>query len=723
MIPRMHLTLLGLLAVAAAGCQVEAQSNHNGNHLPDGTVNPDCVLDADDDHDGISNGDEGCLFNRDSDNDTFPDYLELDSDNDGILDSVEAGDPSVATPPRDTDGDGLPDFRDPDSDNDGVPDGDEDRDGNGVVGTCTTPCDLTHPCTAPGAYCSPYSGVCIFAGCLNGETDPLVRDTDGDGIPDGQEATFICNDRSEFNPYGRKPVQKVIHGSGHAQMAIEETAVWLETDPTGAAINEGAGAFDLTDADHETAGLLVIHPSSGVDAMDDAQRVIQRLNGISGVTATPLSSGTTILSHDDHDTVVNAVILVNTTGATTIGALRNQIVVAVLGRTAGDFPSLSTLNQDTAGNAFIFSYMAQLREEGHTIVLGAVALRTDYEGSEHVGYHVDDMANGTALAEDSAGTETECEGYSMDRVPTADIIWVVDDSGSMDDDQTRVASAASTFLQLANQSGLDWRMCVVDMTRNNSGACCTNTNASGDYWLGPGEAAEFQNCINDPAGAFPADGGSEYGFTQLEDAISTHLPRDANDAHKIRPDARLVTIFVTDENSDDFVSDAACNMGDSSPETWNAACDQLVSQWAMYLEGQDARAHGVIVPGATPDCSDLGEWCRDYEAVIMATGGVVGSICQMDLAATMNLIIQDIVGSASPVVLQHTPISVSLAVAKEDKTTTPHTTIALPRSRVQGFDYRASANTLAFIGQDFSSPPYEIVVSYRRWVTGVAPPD
>jgi hypothetical protein len=49
--------------------------------------------------------------------------------------------------------------------------------------------------------------------------------------------------------------------------------------------------------------------------------------------------------------------------------------------------------------------------------------------------------------------------------------------------------------------------------------------------------------------------------------------------------------------------------------------------------------------------------------------------------------------------------------------------LALPRSRVNGFDYRASSNSIVFLQQDFSNPPYEVVVSYQRWVTGIAPPD
>ena len=105
------------------------------------------------------------------------DFRDLDSDNDGINDAVEAGhsgadtnndgtvdgpyginglansiesadtfaatvtyaDSTPTTAPRDTDGDGVPDYRDLDSDNDGMSDlleggsGGIDADGNGVA--------------------------------------------------------------------------------------------------------------------------------------------------------------------------------------------------------------------------------------------------------------------------------------------------------------------------------------------------------------------------------------------------------------------------------------------------------------------------------------------------------------------------------------------------------------------------------------------------------------
>lgn len=695
-------------------------TNENEYKPPDGAVNLECDPFGDDDGDCISNRDEGCEFNRDSDGDGIPDYLDSDSDNDGIPDYIERGECELTRPPRDTDGDGIPDYLDWDSDGDGVPDKEEDRNGDGRLGDCVIPCGSGNPCLRPEDYCSPTRQVCVHQDCLNGETDPYSQDTDGDGILDGEEPTFICNSRREGSIRGRKPIQRRNHTSGLFQVALEETATWQEVDPSPTGYGEAAASFTLQDPGHEMAGLVVARPAQASSATAEAQAVIQAVNAIGSVTAIPLASGSATLSHDLFDTVVSAVVQLNTSSTVSLGELRNQIIPAVSGRPVADYPILEHLLASTQANSFVLSFTTQMRDGSVTIIKGSLATRSAYDFSEHVGYHVDDMANGTALAEISAGIEDECEWYLVESSPVADIVWVVDDSGSMSDDQARVAAAGSAFLGLANQSGLDWRMCVVDMTLANTGGCCTDTNQSGDQWLGPAQQQQFLNCIQDPAGAQTASGGLEHGLTQAQKSINLHLPRSTTDPHKLRPEANLVVIFITDEPAQEFRDDSSCNL-----TSWGPGCDSLVTQWVSYFSQPeiDSTPHGVLVPGSTPNCSSQGSWSRGYEEIINVMGGTHGSICQTDLTATMSLIIQHIVGSASPVVLAHTPISVSLAVAKEIKTTEPSTFEALPRSRTMGFDYRASANTIVFIGQDFSSPPYEVVVSYVRWVTGVAPPD
>ncbi|MFK8029058.1 MAG: OmpA family protein [Gammaproteobacteria bacterium] len=112
------------------------------------------LTDPDDDNDGIPDVTEGT---GDADGDGIPNSLDIDSDNDGIVDNVEAQPEGSYTPPSnsDMDMDGLddaydpdnggtpivvantdgagdqPDYLDDDSDNDGVPDSIEGHDANG----------------------------------------------------------------------------------------------------------------------------------------------------------------------------------------------------------------------------------------------------------------------------------------------------------------------------------------------------------------------------------------------------------------------------------------------------------------------------------------------------------------------------------------------------------------------------------------------------------------
>ena len=79
----------------------------------------------DTDGDTISDFDEDSGPGTDTDGDGTADFLDSDSDDDGITDAVEAGDADVTTPPVDTDRDSIPDFRDLDSDNDSLSDAEE----------------------------------------------------------------------------------------------------------------------------------------------------------------------------------------------------------------------------------------------------------------------------------------------------------------------------------------------------------------------------------------------------------------------------------------------------------------------------------------------------------------------------------------------------------------------------------------------------------------------
>lgn len=116
----------------------------------------------------------------DTDNDGTPDYLDLDSDNDGLLDEYEAR-RNYLDPP-DSDGMGAPDYRDTDSDNDGIADeletlGDPDLDGLENHIDLDSDNDFI-PDAVEGGQDTDSDGI----------PDYLDRDSDGDTIIDTIEA-------------------------------------------------------------------------------------------------------------------------------------------------------------------------------------------------------------------------------------------------------------------------------------------------------------------------------------------------------------------------------------------------------------------------------------------------------------------------------------------------------------------------------------------------------
>jgi len=159
------LSLSGLLVVS--GCDTGG--------VVDAGVGGDAAGNGDADGDTISDGDEGRDTRRDTDGDRVLDYLDMDSDGDGIPDAEEAGDMDPSTPPRDSDMDDIPDFIDSDSDGNGIPDateGDGDFDLDGIPDYADSDDD--------NDFLPDRSE-------LQGILDPPI-DTDGDGRPNFRDS-------------------------------------------------------------------------------------------------------------------------------------------------------------------------------------------------------------------------------------------------------------------------------------------------------------------------------------------------------------------------------------------------------------------------------------------------------------------------------------------------------------------------------------------------------
>lgn len=725
-----------VLAAILAGSCGSFDNPGNGDARPE-EIQPDsspfvCDPDGDLDNDCLTNAQEGCGLDiePDHDFDGSPDYIDIDSDGDGIRDQIEVG--ADCSTPRDTDGDGVPDYRDTDSDNDGSPDIYEDRDGNGIIGTCETPCAGPAECNAEAPIAescslpmdSASSGVCVSLACLGGESDPHNPDTDGDGIPDGLEGTFICNPSTEDNPSGLKRIKyadsiDTIYSGANWRIALELEAIEGLPNIGTPGLLDSAYIFDLSDPTLEVAGFLVSRPSIYASAIDESQVANSAILGAGAIRAVaPRVSGTPTTSLDGFDTVVSTIFEVQSVGSLDVTSVRDAIVPALLGK-AVTMPV--PMWSGESANQFIVVLQTVFRlGEGQTIYMGAVARRAAYDDrSRRTSLFANDMANGTGHSVSSNGEAVECEQFLADEQATADIIWIIDESGSTLDERQNIGVAATQFFNQAIAAGLDFRMGVTDMHAQGPGNqpgifASRMAGGTGDRWLLPTEPDLFIAAINDPSGPDLADGGTESGLTQGMSAINRHLPRNNADPQMVRENAKLVVIYVTDENAEEIEVMTSMNPGNNQPTpTQQAEIAQVVAPHIGQFISNDGVAHLIAEPlpfDASP-CAGA-EHAYGYYEVVNATGGQMASICQLDFGPTVDAIIDSIVGDASPLTLRTYPISASISVARDGT--------AVPRSRDTGWDYRGASNSIVFFNMPFNPfDPAEVAVSYRRWADQV----
>jgi len=520
----------------------------------------------------------------------------------------------------------------------------------------------------------------------------------------------ICQPYSVNNPEGRPALQTFTHPAVNVQIAVSIDAAVQDAGPTDAVANEAAVTFDRNATDHEMAGFVVARVGVGATARAEVNAIINTLAVAGFATLDIRAPGVDVTSHDGHSTVASTVLLASSGFSQDIAQVRNTVVANLLGRATTLFTFPGFIGH--AGTDYVISFATQVRG-GMAVIMGAVALVTDFDAGPHVGIGVADAANGTGLAETAASTTGECQNETLTALPMADIIWVLDDSGSMWDERSNIANNAANFYNFAGTYSLDFRVGVLNMAQAGGGTFCTAAGQSGDTFLTPSDLTAFQECVLEPWGA-GVSANEEYGVTQGYNAIVGHLPRQAAPNH-IRPDAQLAIIYVSDEAAQE-VKDTC---GFTPP--WDPTCvSGVIGPTLGYLHGTTdpegvGRAHAITQPAPLGCTGGFSEPGAGYLGLASATGGQVHSICETDLGPAMLRILEDIIAGATPVVLAHVPISASLAVAKEDKTTTPSTLQRLDRSRTFGFDYRVGPNGLVFIGQDFSALPYQLVLSYDRW--------
>ncbi len=264
-------------------------------------------------------------------------------------------------------------------------------------------------------------------------------------------------------------------------------------------------------------------------------------------------------------------------------------------------------------------------------------------------------------ADDTSMTEKKCNKM--------DIIFIVDDSGSMDAEQGNLAQNFPQFAQIldeyvtADGDALDYRIAVTTTgkpftMRVNGGLPITETGPDGTFsntcnltkrWIEPTDP-DMQTTLTCRAAVGTGGSGMEMPLLMTKRAVEKTMGGD--NAGFMRADALLAVVILTDEDdSSSTVSEFDVTLDPMNfppnPEELQPPIDFNPSDLVAYLDGVKGNrtkwAAGVIAgdpPAGATKCSggfgDASAAPRLKEFVMLAnsqgtTQAVFSSICQPDL--------------------------------------------------------------------------------------------
>jgi hypothetical protein len=274
-----------------------------------------------------------------------------------------------------------------------------------------------------------------------------------------------------------------------------------------------------------------------------------------------------------------------------------------------------------------------------------------------------------------------------------DILWVIDDSGSMKNQRTTLANNFDRFIQELLKLNVNFQIGVIS----------TNANAKGE--LRGTTTPIIRNSTPDPREAFLANTAFpdsrtrwEQGLRMMQLALSPPLATTGLNAGFLRPNAALAVIAVSDEDDSSF--------GDPAyyvrflREVKGKGNENLVSFSAIA----GTTPSGCTPPGEERFWGSLAEPAFRYSSVATKTSGVVGSICDASFEGTLVSIAQALNTLRRVFPLSLKPDIATLSVRVNG--------ISIPRDVVNGWQYRDDTQSITFAGSYVPPPGATLRIEY-----------
>lgn len=769
------------------------------------------------------------VFKADADPNTRTDPLKVDSDGDGIPDAVPEEAKANGQEGEDKNRNGRvdPDETNPmslDSDNDGIPDAEEDKNQNGRVDPGETSAanpDSDGDGVPDGVELGITQGVADpdGKGPILGtdkakftpdadpstKTDPNNADSDGDGVPDGDED---MNRNGKVDPGELNPESKTTEGgvpdgqSGKAlvctdknlpqakiyRLASANLALALPTGRTGDQANLNVSeVVSLKSGDAPASGFIFRDGGGrvGVVVSRAAMTAAQARTAIDGVVGLSEDKNRALTTWDGFTARLSAADGRAATAATP-GDAAMAIAKALLGNnTLG--AGLPASGSGSAATLFEVQYeVIQRSDENRSVITVGLRPASAAENTASaIDYNTDetpkliDLVN-TSVGRFGDGMGLRCDPMTASGNDVIDILWVVDNSGSMGDEQAAVQDAATEMVNYLKTTNLSWRLGLTTMnphldrsdplhprpTATSAGGTLSSNRQNGFTAVkdaGNWAAAVVGLGTGYTGGGLPAHTYSwdEKGLEMGIIALKTAVPATASvDTKKLREGANVLLVHMTDEEAYQI----RVNGSERCPEnaTKNQKIANAISEYQQFSNENTGEGDGKIaglttfaITGVEPnpnwqntaldldgtynpcgayagavDCA-TSQYARGYVEVANAMGGGASSICG-DMEKTVVEIMRAGAGIASSFELSQQPVSSSLRVVVSDDQgsflgTDDKVLPDTPRSRTNGFDYAFEVkdgklvHKIVFYGTARPEKDRKVMVGYRTWLANSTP--
>jgi len=268
--------------------------------------------------------------------------------------------------------------------------------------------------------------------------------------------------------------------------------------------------------------------------------------------------------------------------------------------------------------------------------------------------------------------------------PTAvDVLWVIDNSGSMSGDVEDLGLEIPTFINNFVTLDLDWQMAVITTDLETDGGQLQGAGIITPSSL-PSPQQAFIDAIDQGSGGSASEKGMDTSYAALES------PGYAESAGLVREDGNLAVIIITDEDDSssmrktDYVSWLDAYKGDPTLTSFSS------------MAGPESGGFPSI------DCDVMAT--PIYKYITDETDGHYTDICDMNFTEVLTYLSFTAAGMMTKFPLTYTPSNIGLINVVVDTDVIPY--------GPYGWTYESASNSVVFHADQVPDPEAEIVITY-----------